>query len=86
MRHCVQNCAPKRRRTHSPSSALSHHAHASTTVSPISGVVVEANDALSDEPEIVNRSAESDGWIFALDVAGNARLDAELALLLDEKS
>ncbi len=33
---------------------------------PISGTVVAINDALDDHPELINKSAEEDGWIFKL--------------------
>lgn len=39
---------------------------ASEIYAPVSGEVVEVNDALSDEPGTVNESAEADGWFFKL--------------------
>ena len=34
--------------------------------SPISGTVDAVNDSLEDEPEIINESAETNGWILKL--------------------
>ena len=39
---------------------------ASDIYAPIAGEVVEANDALSDSPETVNRDPYEDGWIMKL--------------------
>ena len=39
---------------------------ASDIYMPISGVVVDTNQALVDEPEIINASAYDDGWIFKI--------------------
>jgi glycine cleavage system H protein len=33
---------------------------------PLSGEVVEINDALADEPSKVNESPEADGWFFKM--------------------
>ncbi len=50
--------------------------------SPLSGEVIAINEALVDDPALVNQSAEHDGWIFRL------RLEdpAQLAGLLDEEA
>ncbi len=37
---------------------------ASDIYMPISGEIAEVNEALEDEPEIVNKSAYDEGWIF----------------------
>ena len=37
---------------------------ASDIYMPVSGAVTEVNGALADAPELVNSSAESDGWLF----------------------
>lgn len=39
---------------------------ASDVYAPLSGEVVEANEALADTPELVNQSAHEDGWLFSL--------------------
>jgi glycine cleavage system H protein len=33
---------------------------------PLSGEVVEVNEALRDKPSLINTSAEQDGWLFVL--------------------
>jgi glycine cleavage system H protein len=40
---------------------------ASEVYSPISGEIVDINKGLEGAPELVNSSAESDGWFFAID-------------------
>ena len=42
---------------------------------PVSGVVLEVNEALADEPELVNSSAIGDGWFMRIKVEGSAELD-----------
>ncbi len=39
---------------------------ASDVYCPLSGEVTEVNEALADEPELVNSSPYEDGWIFRL--------------------
>jgi len=39
---------------------------ASDMYMPINGEVIEANEKLTDEPEIVNSSPYDDGWIFKI--------------------
>ena len=42
---------------------------ASEVYTPISGEVVEVNDALEENPELVNTSPYEDGWFFKLKVS-----------------
>jgi glycine cleavage system H protein len=42
---------------------------------PISGEVTEVNDALREEPELINGDAFGDGWILKVAVADNRELD-----------
>ncbi|MNH26465.1 Glycine cleavage system H protein [compost metagenome] len=42
---------------------------------PLSGTVVAANQALADDPELVNASPMQDGWFFRIQVANLADLD-----------
>jgi glycine cleavage system H protein len=53
---------------------------ASDVYAPLAGTVTESNPALADDPALVNRAAETDGWFFKL------RLDdvAPFHALLDE--
>ena len=42
---------------------------------PVSGTVVEVNDALEDAPERVNQDPYGDGWFFKLEPVDVAELD-----------
>ena len=42
---------------------------------PISGEVVEVNDALGDEPELVNSDPFGDGWMIKIKVSDASQLD-----------
>jgi glycine cleavage system H protein len=53
---------------------------ASDVYAPIGGEVVAANDALSAQPDLVNRSPEGEGWFVKLKVTNKGDLDA----LMDE--
>ncbi len=48
---------------------------ASDVYAPISGEVVEVNQALNDDPALVNGGAESTGWFCRLSVADPGELD-----------
>lgn len=39
---------------------------ASDVYAPVSGTVVEINDALGDKPETINEDAFGEGWLFTL--------------------
>ena len=41
---------------------------ASDVYSPVSGTVVEVNEALADKPETINEDAYGDGWLFTLEI------------------
>ena len=45
---------------------------------PVSGTVTAVNDALEQEPELVNESPYGEGWLFELELADEAELDALL--------
>ncbi|GFO68829.1 glycine cleavage system H protein [Geomonas limicola] len=49
---------------------------ASDIYAPVSGKVVAVNDKLEDAPELVNESAEEEGWICRLEVANAADVSA----------
>ncbi len=55
---------------------------ASEVYAPVSGRVIEANDRLAQEPELVNRDPEGEGWFFRLELADAAELDG----LMDEEA
>lgn len=42
---------------------------ASDVYAPISGKVIEVNEALADKPETINEDAYGDGWLFVIEVA-----------------
>ena len=48
---------------------------ASDVYAPIGGEVVEVNEALNDDPALVNSGAESTGWFCKLKVADQGELD-----------
>ena len=48
---------------------------ASEVYAPISGEVVAANDALADQPALVNQAPLGDGWFFKLRLSDPAELD-----------
>ena len=49
---------------------------------PVSGKIIEFNEALNDNPELVNDSPYGDGWIIKVEVSDVN----ELEQLLDSKS
>ena len=48
---------------------------ASDIYSPITGEVIEVNEALVDNPGSVNTDAYSDGWFFKMRLSGPGNLD-----------
>ena len=55
---------------------------ASDVYAPISGEVTEGNEALEDEPALVNSSPEEDGWFFRMSVGDKSELEG----LMDDKA
>lgn len=53
---------------------------ASDVYAPIDGEIVEANQALTSDPSLVNSAATSGGWLWKMKLAD----DGQLAGLLDE--
>ncbi len=53
---------------------------ASDVYAPVSGVVTEGNDALGDDPALVNSDPEGEGWFFKLTLSEASELDS----LMDE--
>ena len=47
---------------------------ASDLISPVSGTVVEVNEALDDQPELVNQDAY-ENWIIKVEMSDKAELD-----------
>lgn len=55
---------------------------ASDIYAPISGKIVEVNQKLSNQPELINKDAEGEGWLVKIEMS-----DAEeLADLLDNEA
>ncbi len=55
---------------------------ASDVYSPVSGEVLEANQAIADEPALINTDPEGEGWFFKLRLTDPSELDG----LMDEAS
>lgn len=54
---------------------------AAEVYAPISGEIVEINEALNGKPELVNEDAIGDGWFFKISIEDESELDS----LMDEK-
>ena len=54
---------------------------ASDLFSPVSGTVVEVNEALEDEPELINKDA-FENWIIKVELSDKSELDS----LMDAKA
>jgi glycine cleavage system H protein len=48
---------------------------ASDVYAPVTGIVTEGNDALADDPALVNSDPEGAGWFFRLTLADMVELD-----------
>ena len=48
---------------------------ASDVYAPVSGTVSQGNDALADDPSLVNTDPEGSGWFFKLDLSDAGQLD-----------
>ena len=48
---------------------------ASDVYAPVSGEVIEGNEALTDDPSLVNPAAEGEGWFFRLRLSDRGQLD-----------
>jgi glycine cleavage system H protein len=53
---------------------------ASDVYAPIAGEVIEGNPALADDPSLINRDPEGEGWFFKMTLADPSELDG----LMDE--
>ena len=53
---------------------------ASDVYAPVGGEVIEGNPAIADDPSLINREPEGDGWFFKLKLAEPSELDG----LMDE--
>ena len=48
----------------------------SELISPVSGEIVRVNEALKDQPELVNDSPYEEGWMIAVKLSNPAQLDS----------
>ncbi len=48
---------------------------ASDVYAPVSGEIIEGNQALTDDPSLVNSNPEGEGWFFRLTLADKSELD-----------
>lgn len=48
---------------------------ASEVYAPVSGEILSANEALNDNPALVNESAENEGWFYTIKLSDPAELD-----------
>ncbi|PLV57513.1 glycine cleavage system protein H [Thermotoga sp. SG1] len=55
---------------------------AADVYAPLSGKITEVNERLETEPELINKDAEGEGWIFKMEIAD----ESELSDLLDEQA
>jgi len=53
---------------------------ASDVYSPVGGEVIEGNSAIADDPALINRDPEGEGWFFKLKLADPSELEG----LMDE--
>ena len=53
---------------------------ASDVYAPVSGEVIEGNQAIADDPALINRDPEGEGWFFKLKLEDPGELDG----LMDE--
>jgi len=51
---------------------------AADVYAPVSGEVVEVNSDLEDSPELINKDAFGDGWLFKMKVADESDVDSML--------
>ena len=47
----------------------------SDLISPVSGKILERNQAALDDPELVNRSPHEEGWLLKVEIADQSQLD-----------
>ncbi|MFT6473956.1 MAG: glycine cleavage system H protein [Qipengyuania sp.] len=53
---------------------------ASDVYAPISGEIMETNDALEDDPALVNTAPEEDGWFFKMTIGDKSEFDGLMDL------
>ncbi len=48
---------------------------ASDIFAPVKGKIVEANEALADNPALANEAPEGDGWFYKIEIADASELE-----------
>ena len=48
---------------------------ASEIYAPLTGEIVEVNEALEDDPALINSSPEADGWMYKIKLADASEVD-----------
>jgi glycine cleavage system H protein len=51
----------------------------SDLLSPVSGTIVECNDAAINDPETVNKSPYDDGWLLKIELSTPSEIDGLMA-------
>jgi glycine cleavage system H protein len=64
---------------HEPYTEVESVKAVSDVIAPLSGEVIEVNDALAQEPEAINEDPYGGGWIVKVRLADPAQTDALLA-------
>jgi glycine cleavage system H protein len=59
-----------------PSAVVESVKAASDIYAPVSGEIVEANEALADNPSLLNTDPYGAGWIFKIKIADPSELDS----------
>ena len=59
---------------------------ASEVYTPLSGEVIEVNDALEESPELVNTSPYEEGWFFKLKVSDENLVSTDSLMTAEEYS
>lgn len=55
---------------------------AADVYAPASGTITAVNESLQQMPELINQSADQEGWLFKMQLSQSAELDA----LMDKKA
>ena len=75
--------APGRRLSKGEEAAVVESVKAASDVyAPVSGEVVEGNPAVADDPALINRDPEGEGWFFKVRLSDPGELDG----LMDENA
>ena len=53
---------------------------ASDIYSPVDGEILEINENLKDNSALINKEAESEGWIFKVKINNNKQIDNHMSL------